>query len=141
MQHDDDQDQDGNRADLLVDVEADHPFEFLADAAGADKADDRRGANIDLEPQQRVAEESRQHLRHHAIAHPSSQLPPAARIPSTGRMSAFSLTSENSFPECAGGVNGDGEDAGQRADAERPDQDERQYHLRESNASPPATGA
>src|ERR1700727_933060 len=62
-QHDDDQNKDGDRAHLLVDVEADHPFEFLADPAGADKADDRRGPHVYLEAQQSVAEETGQHLR------------------------------------------------------------------------------
>jgi hypothetical protein len=41
----------------------------LADAARPDKADHRRSAHIDLEPQQSVADEVRQHLRGYGEAH------------------------------------------------------------------------
>ena len=128
---DDQQDQDADRADFLIDVEADHPLQFLADAAGADEADDGRGADIDLKPQQCVAEEAGQHLRHHAVT--DLRKPGAADgadaldRPQVGVFVQFG----EQFSQRAGGVDGDREDAGQWADAERPDQDEGQHDLRD----------
>ena len=56
-------------------------------------------AHIDLEAQQRVAGEVRQHLRQHAqSAQSEPSLPPVDRTPSTGFMSMFSTTSANSLP-------------------------------------------
>ena len=45
---------------------ADRKPKQLADAAAADRADDGRGAHVDLEPQQEIAHEVRHDLRHHA---------------------------------------------------------------------------
>ena len=130
-----------DRADLLIDVEADHALQFLADAAGTDKADDRRGPHVDLEPQQRVAEEARQHLRHDPVAH---LLPTRCRrrrgYLRPRRRSAFSFSFRKQLAQGSGGVDADGEDARQRADPKRPDQDESQHDLRDRCASPPAAG-
>ena len=123
--------QDADRADLLIDVEADHAFQFLADAAGADEADDGGGADVDLEPQQRVAEEAGQDLRHDAEADlrepGAADGADAVHRPQVG---IFVQLAEQ-LSQRAGGVDGDGEDAGQRADAERPDQDEGEHDLRD----------
>src|ERR1035437_2621740 len=62
-------DQHDDGADLLVIVEADHRIEFLADAAGADEADDGGAAHVDLEADQHVAQEVRQHLRQDGVSY------------------------------------------------------------------------
>lgn len=50
-------------------VAPDRQAEDLAYAATADGADNRRGAHVDLSPQQRVRDEVRQHLRQDREAH------------------------------------------------------------------------
>ena len=50
-------------------VAAERQPEDLADAAAADRADDGRGAHVDLGAQQRVGDEVGHHLRHDGEAH------------------------------------------------------------------------
>ena len=57
-----------DRAHVLVVVEADGLIELLADAAGADEADDGGRADVQLEPPQRVGGEVGQHLGQHGEA-------------------------------------------------------------------------
>src|SRR5262249_28814871 len=64
-----DDDQQQNGADIGVVEFADGNKQVLADAAGANKADDRAGSYIDLEAQQRIAGEVRQRLRQRTKPH------------------------------------------------------------------------
>jgi hypothetical protein len=119
-QHDQHQD----RADLPVVVEADNGIKLLSDAAGADEADHGGAAHVDLEAQQQVAQEARQHLRQDRPAH--ALRPGAARGAHALRRLHVGVLHDlrELLAECADGVQPDGDDAGQRTDAHRPDQDQ-----------------
>ena len=129
---DDDQQQDG--ADVGEVEFADGLDQVLADAAGADEAHDRGAADIDLEAQQRIAGEVRQHLRHDGEA---DDLPPAGagRGQPVDRLHVDVLDHfGEELAHGAGGVDGDGEHARQRAEAEGDDEDQREDDFRHGAA-------
>src|SRR5215472_13453020 len=59
--------------DIDIDELANDRVEFLPDATGTHKANDRGGTHVDFKTQQDVTGKVREHLRHHGIAH---DLPP-----------------------------------------------------------------
>src|SRR3546814_10341949 len=92
--------------------------QLLADAAGADEADDRRGPDVDLEAQQRVAGEVRQDLRDDAVA--DLVEPGAAGGADALQRLVIDVLVDlgEQLAEGAGGMDGDGQQSGQRADAD-----------------------
>ena len=97
--HDGRDDQQQDRRHVGIVELADRLDQVLADAAGADEAHDRGAAHVDLEAQQRVGGEIRQHLRQRRRSGSSAtRFAPVAVAPSTGFMSMFSTTSANSLP-------------------------------------------
>ena len=97
-----------------------------ADAAGADDADDGRRAGVGFEVVEHLARDHREAPagsgRSGARA---GSLPPVETTPSIGLRSAFSIASENSLPNAPKSRRSDGEHAGERAEPDDVDQDQR----------------
>ena len=104
--------------------------QILADAAGADEADDGRAAHVDLEAQQRVARETGQDLRQHGEAHDrAGKAAPVASQPVDRLMSIFSTTSKNSLPSAPSEWIAIASTPGTRAEAEGDDEDQREDEI------------
>ena len=139
---DDRDDQDQDRADVGIVEFADRLHQVLADAAGADEAEHRRAAHVDLEAQQREAGEAGEHLRQCGEADGlRSTTRRTARRPSTGFMSMFSVVSKNCLPSAPAVWMRERQHARQRAEAEGDDEDEREHDVRHGAAEFEQRGA
>ena len=94
-----DDDHEDGHARLRAATELHGLVEQEADAAGADHAEYRAGADVDLEAVEPEAHQLRQHLRQRRpSAAPAAPRPPAARAASTGPGSMPSMASAVSLP-------------------------------------------
>ena len=123
--HDRCHDHQHDRTDVLVIVEADGVVEFLADPAGPDETDDRGGADVELEPPQRIGREIRQDLRQHREA--DHLEPVAARCPDAFKLALIDVLVgfRVEFPHRADSVQRERQEPRKRTDAESHDEDQR----------------
>src|SRR5690554_288425 len=102
-----------------------------ADAAGADRTQHRRCANVDLEPVEPVGDDHRHHLGQGSEPDLRDPAAPDARHglhrPRVDALDGLG----GELAEGADGVDPDGEDAGKRAEAGDRDEDHRQQQFRE----------
>src|SRR5215475_8995284 len=102
--------------DIDIDELANDRIEFLPDAAGTNKANDRGGTHVDFKTQQDVASEVREHLRHHRIAHDLA--PVRAYRPHCLYRPGVNVFAHlrKELAQTAARVDGNGEDARQRTE-------------------------